>query len=61
MNNLWWGYIHTSGTIHVKRYFSDLDIEEAYESPFIAEVFGPWECKGREEALEKMKQSIEGT
>ena len=61
MDNLWWGYIHTNKSVHVKRFFSDLDIEEAHESPFVAEVYGPWECKGREEALKKMKEIIEKT
>jgi hypothetical protein len=58
-NNMWWGYVHTSGTIQLKRYFSQLDIDEAYESPFVKEVYGPWECQGREEAEKIIKANIE--
>jgi len=56
--NKWWGYLHTEGTLHVKRYFGPMDIDEAYESPFVSLVAGPWECKDREEALKKLKKTI---
>lgn len=52
---LWWGYKHTSGTYQVKRYFTPLDIEEAIESPFCAEVVGPFDATDRDDALEKVK------
>lgn len=52
--NLWWGYLHTSGTKQVKRFFSDLDITEAKESSFAVAVFGPIEASSREEALLKL-------
>ena len=51
MKNLWWGYLHTEGTIQAKRFFSDLDLQEAQESPFVQEYYGPFEAEGREEAL----------
>lgn len=53
---LWWGYKHTSGTLQAKRYFGPLDTEEARDSPFCDEVVGPFSAKGREDALEKVKQ-----
>jgi hypothetical protein len=43
----WWAYMHTNGTIQVKRYISELDMEEAMESPFVADVFGPFEAETR--------------
>jgi len=55
--NKWWGYIHIDGSIHVKIYFDQRDISEAWESPFVQSVYGPWECKGREDAIERLKQS----
>jgi len=58
--NQWWGYLHVEGTLHVKIYFGPEDISEAWESPFVNTVFGPWECSGREEALEKLKDGIGG-
>lgn len=58
MNNKWWGYLHVENSLHVKVYFSEEDIKEAKESPFVKHIAGPWECDGREEALEKLKASI---
>ena len=56
MRNLWWGYKHTSGTYQAKRYFDKLDLEEAYASPFAEIVVEPFEAKGRDEALEIIKE-----
>lgn len=58
MGNLWWGYQHQSGTLHTKRFFSELDISEAEESPFVKCVFGPWDCKDKEEAETKLKECL---
>lgn len=57
--NLWWGYVHQSGTIHVKRYFDERDIEEANESPFCALVTqAPYQAIDRDDAIEKLKQIL---
>jgi len=56
--NKWWGYLHVEGTLQVKRYFGPMDISEAQESPFVDIVAGPWECKNREEAIEKLKRAV---
>lgn len=56
--NQWWGYLHTSGTIQVKRYFGKMDIAEAIESPFCAEVFMPFEADGRDEAIKIITERI---
>lgn len=56
--NKWWGYLHVEGTLHVKRYFDMQDLNEAQESPFVKFLAGPWECKDREEALEKLKEEL---
>lgn len=50
----WWGYIHTSGSLHAKRYFDKRDIEEAKESPFCARVFGP-DYDSQEAVLDAMR------
>jgi hypothetical protein len=55
MYNLWWGYLHVEGTIQAKRYFDKLDIREAQESPFVARVFGPFEAKDRQDAIEQIE------
>lgn len=54
--NLWWGYLHTSGTLQAKRYFEPRDIQEANESPFCAEVVGPFSAANREDALRQVKE-----
>ena len=54
----WWGYIHRNGTVHIKRYFSPLDITEANESPFVAIVLPPVEAKTKEEAEQYLKQNL---
>lgn len=46
---LWFAYRHIDGTLHAKRYFSEQDIKEAQESPFVASVGFLAETK--EEAL----------
>lgn len=55
---LWWGYVHTSGSLQVKRYFSPEDITEAEESPFCRQIILPFEANSREEALEFIKTRI---
>ena len=47
----WWGYLHTLGTLQVKRYFGPQDIQEAYESPFVKEVILPFKAKNRDDAI----------
>jgi hypothetical protein len=47
----WWGYLHTSGSLHVKRYFGALDTDEARDSPFVEAVAGPFKATGRDEAM----------
>jgi len=51
----WWGYIHTNKSLHVKRYFSAEDIDEAWDSPFVERVYGPWPADSREDALERLR------
>lgn len=55
---LWWGYLHTEGTIQAKRYFEPLDIQEANESPFCEIVVGSFEAIDRVEALFKINELI---
>lgn len=55
---MWWGYLHISGTIHVKRYFDDRDIDDAEESDFVKYIMGPYEAKGREDAITKFKNKF---
>ena len=47
---LWWGYKHTNGSYQVKLFFSQEDLEDAYESPFCELVMKPFPANGRDEA-----------
>lgn len=51
----WWGYKHTNGSYQAKRFFNELDTQDAEESPFVERVVYPFLCSGREEALEIIK------
>lgn len=54
MKNKYWAYLHQSGHIHVKRYWnSDLAeavMDDAFDSPFVDEVTGPYDAESREDA-----------
>jgi len=54
----WWGYIHTNGTLQIKRYFGPLDITEAHESPFCKTVLGPVDAVDRDDAQTKLLEQI---
>lgn len=58
---LWWGYLHTSGTLQAKPYREPLDIQEAKESPFCKQVVGPFEAANRDEALQYVEQNTKTT
>lgn len=48
----WWGYRHTNGNLQAKRYWSDDDLQDADESPFVAKRTHVFLASSREEALE---------
>jgi hypothetical protein len=58
--NQWWGYLHTQGTIHAKRYFDKRDLEEAGESLFVKSYYSPFLADNREEALKILKNHFFG-
>jgi len=59
MGNQWWGYLHKNGSLQVKRCGSRLESHEAYGSPFILIVCGPWPADSHEEAIECLKRELE--
>ena len=57
--NKWYAYLHTNGTVHVKRFFDMGDIDEAGVSPFVANVTSqPFEARDREHAMELAKEAL---
>ncbi len=55
--NKWHGYIHTNGTLQVKRFFSRDDIDQS--SPFVSIYLNPIEAENRGDAIEKLSKSID--
>lgn len=49
---IWWAYIHENGSLQLKRFFDNRDLEEAEESPFVKDVLGTTIASSREEAME---------
>lgn len=58
LQNEWWGYLHTNGTVQVKRYFDSRDIEEALESDFVVKTAGPFNAVDRAEAIVKAESTL---
>ena len=54
----WWGYMHESGDIIVKRYFNSQDITEALYSPFVKYISGVVYAKNREEAIKLITKEL---
>lgn len=53
MNQSWWGYLHTNGSIQVKPVlwtYAD-DYADAYQSPFVKQVFSSFPASSREDAI----------
>ena len=48
--NRWWGYLHTDGSLHAKRYFDKRDLDEARESTFVAEIMEPFDADSANQA-----------
>ena len=57
--NEWWAYLHTNGTIQVKRFLGSVAdiVEDCLESPFVVKFTTPFPAKDREDAerLAKIK------
>ena len=56
----WWGYLHTSGSIHTKRYLGDpMDLVEARESPFVKDFLDVFEADSGEAAREIVREHFQ--
>lgn len=52
MKQKWWGYRHTNSSVQAKLFWGQADLDDAYESPFCAQVVQPFEAGSRDEALQ---------
>jgi len=62
MKVMWWGYLHSSGSIQLKRWFGDHKdyTEDCEDNEFVIKVVRPFEAETMEEAMNKLKQEIIG-
>jgi len=56
---MWWGYLHTNGTIQVKRHIDYKDILIAKNSDFVVRVIRPFLANDRDDAIRICKEVIE--
>ena len=49
--NKWYGYLHTNGSIQVKRYLDSRDLQDCDESDFVVSYTQPFMAIDREEAI----------
>ena len=60
-NNIqWWGYLHSNGTIQVKRWFGDVKdyTEDCDGNDFVQQVVPPFEANTREEAIKILTERL---
>jgi len=57
---MWWGYLHTNGTIQVKRWFGDHEdyIGDCIGNPFVVRVVKPFKATNHLEALKILEEQI---
>ena len=56
----WWGYLHSNGTLQLKRWFGDHEdyTGDCIGNPFVVRVAEPFEADSHEEALEILKEKL---
>lgn len=59
---MWWGYLHQSGTIQVKRWFGDVAdyTTDCDGNEFVKRVVRPFYAPSREAALEHIIRALDG-
>lgn len=57
---MWWGYLHSNGTVQVKRWLGDHKdyTEDCIGNPFVKKVVRPFEAIDRETAELKIKYKL---
>ena len=56
----WWGYLHSNGTLQVKRWYGDhADYTTDCEgNDFVHQVVPPFEAPNRDEALKHIQKAV---
>lgn len=62
MNNkqMYWGYLHSNGTIQVKRWLGDPKdyTDDCIGNPFVKKIVRPFEATGYKEAYNKIEKDF---
>ena len=55
MKTMWWAYIHSNGSLLIKRWFGDHKdyTDDCHNNPFVEFVVPPFESETREKARTK--------
>ena len=59
----WYGYRHKNGTLHVKRFvgeFGTQDMRVAHASPYVSDVFGPFDAQNQHVAKIRLQKIADG-
>jgi len=59
---MWWGYMHSNGTLQLKRWLGDHAdyTTDCYGNPFVLKVAEPFEANTYEKALHILQQKLGG-
>lgn len=59
-DNMWWGYLHSNGTIQCKRWFGDHKdyTDDCIGNDFVVNVIPPFKTNNREDAMNYLKQKL---
>jgi hypothetical protein len=59
---MWWGYLHSNGTIQVKRWFGDRKdyTEDCEGNDFVVRVVPPFAADTREAAVAHLQAELKG-
>jgi len=57
---MWWGYLHSNGTVRVKPWFGDHEdyTTDCIGNPFVIEVVEPFKAETRDAALKVIESFI---
>jgi len=57
---MWWGYLHSNGTIQVKVWFGDHAdyTDDCIGNPFVVRVVKPFHAENREAAIEHIRLEL---
>ena len=59
-NLMWWGYLHSNGSIQVKRWFGDHKdyTDDCQDNPFVLEVVRPFQAASQTEAYTYISEQL---